>query len=384
MIAIFSVLFFLVSVLSLSEFVVADSHDLDNNEFVEEDSGENEIVDGLDVEFSDAELERGAGITPDSGFYFVEDSVLSKFRDDSGNREKKIAEIRAMVTEGNYEAARKALSKYKGFADEFEKEVDPEKRQEARRSAAAIRNTIHGLEDDIPEEYHSEFVDEILDNEERIVTAVEIAGKIRDLCKTLASLDPNEYARVCSSNEDSPDWQKRLDKDLSEQQREEALKFGEIMEQCFRTSGQECRCEDIPFQEFAAACSEAAPLAKACDVDNDEGACDALDELEMPELPDHLQDVFDDLEKGIGEASFDHHIPRACAEAGITGEGRNDREECAKIMIQTEAPEECRDALLESNVQSEREGREICEKIMFEIHAPEECVQAVLENDEVC
>ncbi|MEK6819872.1 MAG: hypothetical protein AABY03_01585 [Nanoarchaeota archaeon] len=68
-------------------------------------------------------------------------------------------------------------------------------------------------------------------------------------------------------------------------------------------------------------------------------------------------------------------MPKECSEAGTTNP-----KECMRIMIQTHAPEECRDALIEANVQNEREAREICEKIMFEINAPEECIEAGLRD----
>ncbi|MBS3082097.1 hypothetical protein J4416_04170 [Candidatus Pacearchaeota archaeon] len=371
--------------IGLSGFVLADHEEghIGDEEIFDRDLNnidESIGVDGeISDEFGDAQLERGAGITPDSGFYFVEDSILSKFRSDSDNREKKIAELREMIKEGDVDSARKALEKYREYADMLEREIDPEKRDEARRSASAVRNAIRGIENEIPEEDRKEFVDDIVDRERKIVTAVEIAGKIRDLCKQLSGLDPNEYARVCSTGDDSPNWQKKLDKDLTSEQRDEARKFGGIMSQCFETAGQQCRCEEIPYPEFANACSVAAPLATACEVDGDEDACEALDGLEMPELPDHLQDIFESLEGDISKAQFDLHMPRECRDAGATSPKK-----CMKIMIETNAPEECRDELISRNIQNEREAREICEKIMFELNAPEECVSAGLKDPREC
>src|SRR3990167_1990164 len=252
------------------------------------------------------ELEVTSGITPDSGIYFVEDKILSKFRSDIENREKKIAEIKEIRSE-------------------------------------------------IPEEERGEFFDDVIEREGRIVTAVEIAGKIKELCESLAKIDPLEYSRVCKTSDNAPNWQKKLDKDLTAEQKTEAEKFGKIMQQCFETAGQQCACDEIPFTEFANTCSIAAPLATACEVEKNEAACEKLDNLEMPELPEHLQSVFDSLERGMMESQFDVHMPFECREAGAT----NPRE-CAKIMIQTNAPEECKQALLDANVQNERQGREIC------------------------
>jgi len=353
-----------------------DTEDFENgDEFGE---GETDILDDVEAEYGNEEL-RGAGITPDSGFYFVEDFILIKFRSDLDNREKKVAEIRKMIESGDIDSARKSLERYNVYADELEREVGPEKRDEARRSASAIRNAIMEVESEILEENREEFVDDIIDREGRIVTAVEIAGKIKELCEQLSGLDPNEYARVCSTGDDSPDWQKRLDKDLTNEQRDEARKFGEIMSQCFKTAGQQCLCEEIPYPEFANACSVAAPLATACEIEGDENACEQLDEIEMPELPDYLQDIFESLEGDISEAQFELHMPRECRGAGATSP-----RECMKVMIETNAPEECRDELIARNVQSEREAREICGEIMFDLNAPRECVSAGLSDHKEC
>lgn len=326
-----------------------------------------------------AELSVSEGITPDSGFYFVESGILERFRDEIENREKKVAEIRAMIDAGDFESARIALERYREYADNLEREVSPEQRDEARRSAAAIYNVLKSLEVQIPDQHKEDFFDDIVEREGRIVTAVEIAGRIKELCEQLSNLDPLEYSRVCRTDDDSPDWKKRLDKDLTDEQRTEAENFGRIMSQCFETAGQECACEEIPFKDFAETCLIAAPLATACEIENDEEACEAMDNLEMPELPEHLQDVFDSLERDISGSRMDLHMPRECREAGVTSP-----RECMRIMIQTHAPEECRQALIDANVQNEREAREICERIMFEQNAPVECIEQGLRDFKEC
>jgi len=336
---------------------------------------EEDILSGAQQEFENAQLEHDAGITPDSAFYFL-DEFFDRFGDDLANKEEKIAEIKVMIEEGKYDEARKALENYNKFADSLEEEINPEKRDEARRSAAAIKNVLEALEEEIPEEEREDFVNNIIDKEEKILTSVEIASKIKELCEQLSKLDPEKYYELCHANDDDPEWQIELDDKLTKEQREEALKFGEIMSECFKTSGRECRCNDIPFESFSKACSEAAPLAIACDIKGDENACIELDNLEMPRLPPHLQNVFDDLED-ISEAQFDLHIPRECVEAGVT-----DRRECEKIMINTNAPPECREALIAANVQNERDGRGICEKIMMEIHAPDCAREGIINLDE--
>tara|TARA_Y100000034_G_scaffold129489_1_gene186061 strand:+ start:5508 stop:7070 length:1563 start_codon:yes stop_codon:yes gene_type:complete len=194
----------------------------------------------------------------------------------------------------------------------------------------------------------------------------------------LSKLDLSQYYKVCKTEDDSPKWHKELHQDLTEEQIIEAKKFGRIMSQCFQTSGQNCKCEEIPYPEFSRACSQAAPLAVACDIEGDEIACEKLDDLDMPELPDHLQDIFDELDEDVGDTKFDLHAPRECVEAGVTT-----REECGRVMIETHSPPECKEALLAANVQNEREGRAICEKIMMKIHAPE-CSEKGITSPQEC
>lgn len=334
--------------------------------------------DGTCGDFDCDELElRGHGINPDSAFYFI-DEFFDRFGDDLEVKEEKIAEIKIMIEEGNFEAAREALQNYKEQVKELEKEIDPEKIEEAKKSAATIEKALDEIENELSEENKIEFFDDILNSERGIVTAAEIASKIKALCQALSDIDPVEYSRVCSAGDDAPRWQKALDKDLTDDQRKEAKNFGEIMSQCFRTSGQECRCDEIPYPDFANACSKAAPLAIACDVDGDEAACEKLDNLEMPKLPDHLQDIFEELDGEISEAQFDLHMPRECVEAGATS-----GKECGKIMIETNAPEECKQPLLDSGCDDERECREICDNIMMNIHAPE-CSEKGITDPEEC
>ncbi len=330
------------------------------------------------------DLQATPGITPDSPLYFI-DEFFEQFASDLENREEKIAEIKAMVAEGKIEEAKIALEKYKGYADALEKEVAPDDREEAERSAKAIRKAIVEIGNDIPEGERDDFV-EVIEKEKNIQLAAEIAVKIKELCVQLSALDPLEYARVCrtSIDDNAPQWQKKLDKDLTEAQRKEAQEFGQILGECFKTSGQQCRCEDIDFVAMSEMCAVARPLAVACDIEGDEEACDKLDSLEMPELPDYLEDVLFTLESQYAGDNYDHHIPGPCREAGITGRERGDQEKCFQIMIDIEAPPECRDALKEAKVTSEREARKICEAIMFELNGPEECIDAGIRDPREC
>lgn len=58
--------------------------------------------------------------------------------------------------------------------------------------------------------------------------------------------------------------------------------------------------------------------------------------------------------------------------------------ECRKIMIETHAPEECKQALKDAAPKNEREARAICEEIMFKLNAPDECVKAGLKDHKEC
>jgi hypothetical protein len=283
-----------------------------------------------------------------------------------------------MVEAGDIESAKKALKIYMKSAEKLEKEVDPSRRDEALESVEAIKGVMFELDNLIPPEDKKDF-DGIIGQETSIATAAEIASKINELCRELSELDPNLFYDNCMTDDDGPEWQKDMFDDLTEDQKEEAEKFGEIMSDCFESSGQDCKCEEIPFPSFANACSRAAPLATACDIDGDEKACEKLDNLDMPALPPHLEEVMRKLEGGMNEKKYEMHMPKECQESGITNP-----EDCGKIMITQHAPEECKEALLNANVKSEHEGREICEKIMYELRAPPECIERGITEDEEC
>ena len=337
----------------------------------------------VDEEFADEEFDRSAGLTPDSPLYFLEDAIFTRFRGDIANREKKIAEIKKMIEEENYADARKALAKYKKFADKLEEEVDPERKEEARRTAARIRKVLRELRDQIPEEDREEFVDDIVDQEGRIATAAEIAAKIKDLCETLAKVDPSQYARTCKTDDDAPKWKKDLDKRLTGDQKEEAEKFFRVMSQCFEDASQ-CQCDEISVTAFAEKCSVIAPLAAACD-GGDENACDEMDAIEDEEpiedlLPPHLQEVLREMER-YNDARHENHIPRECEEAGVT-----DRKGCMRIMFEQNAPPACVKALEngEIDLSSERKAREQCEAIAFLDEAPQECIEEGIKDHREC
>ena len=292
-----------------------------------------------------------------------------------------------MIRDGKIEEAKIALARFNKFADQLEKEVNPEDKDEAKRVASAIRSAIREIESEIPEENKKEFVDNIVERSERIETAAEIASKIKELCTELAKLDPGEFYTVCKTEDNSPKWQENLFNDLSEEQRVDAEKMFNIMSSCFRTSGRDCKCEEIPHTAFSNLCTEARPLAVACDEGRDE-ACTELESLDedldnlLADAP-HLQLALEKAERGLETARFenDRFMPPECREAGATTP-----EECMKIMVRTHAPEECISALDSGELQfeSERQFREACEDIMFRENAPPECIEAGIKDPREC
>lgn len=358
----------------------------------ESESNEGENLGGeIESELDDEEEFEGnvdeelgdAGIAPDSAFYFV-DEFFDRFGSCIDNRKEKVAEIREMVKAGKIEDAKEALEKYELCADEVEKEVSPEEKEAAQRSARVIRKTVREIRDDIPKDERERFED-IIDKENKIETAAEIASKIKDLCEQLAKIDLGEYERVCRVKGDAPRWQRELDDELTDDQRNAARRFASVMSQCFRTEGRECNCnelEDIN-KPFADRCAIVAPLAAQCE-EGEESACEAMDDAtEGIEdlLPEYLLDVFQELEEDVSRDQFEFHMPRECREKGA----RNPRE-CMKVMFELNAPDECKEAFERGEIDfsNEREAREACERIMFEENAPEECIEAGLRNPREC
>ncbi len=374
-----------------------DEFDDESEETFDEEDDLEELIE--EAETFDDVLEVSAGITPDSAFYFVEDKILTRFRGDLENREKKVAEMKAMAeacAQGEQTACqglRTAFEKYKSHAEKFEKEVSPEERQEAEDSSKRIRGAVvREIAQNAPPTLKDELVREVITQEDNIANAAEIADKIANLCRELANLDPEQFHRVCKTENDSPRWQKDLFEDLSAEQESEAKVFFDVLSQCMRTEGKQCKCAEIPHKAFSDMCSTVAPLATACN-EGDESACEQMDErteemFEILEDAPHLQRVLERLDD-FEEERFDNHMPRECQEAGISPRDRNARSECMKIMIERgeEIPDECRPALREainSGVTSEREFRKICEEIMFKLDAPQECIDAGIKNPKEC
>ncbi len=359
-----------------------------------EDSGEE--IDGGEVirdeeervneinEISDEEVEEelNAGITPDSFFYFI-DELFDGLQNCIDNREEKAAEIKAMIEAGKIEEAKESLKKYEKCAEEVEKEATPDEKERIEKSSRLIRKAIKNIEDKIPENDKEDFGD-IINREERIEKAAQVAAKIKNLCEELSSLDPLEYSRVCKVDQDDvPEWRKKHHQELTEDQKKEAKEFGQVMSECFKTQGRDCRCEDIKIKPFADRCSLIAPLASKCE-GGDEDSCEAMNEATegMEDLlPDYLLDVMYEIEEKYREDEFDLHLPKECKDEGATNVKK-----CTEVMFRRNAPGPCLNALDRGEItfENEREAREVCEKIMFEDNAPQECIDAGLKDHREC
>ncbi|MDP4039695.1 MAG: hypothetical protein Q8P57_03895 [Candidatus Pacearchaeota archaeon] len=385
-------------VLSFSVYAQDDSisQDLidssaDGSELFTEDEELGKLV--SETESFDEELNTAPGLTPNSPFYFV-DKIFDNFASDANVRKEKIAEMRVLAgmcgqgDERTCKSLRKSFEEYKKRASNFEMEVSPDESEEAMISSRAIRGVAIGeIAQNVPSGEKDELIREIVQRERGIETAAGIATQVNELCGKLAKLDLDFYYNVCQidgEDEYVPEWKRKLRQELTEVQREEVKRFGNILTQCFKTSGVECDCGGIAeigvhMDGFAEACFTIAPLANACENEGDENACEAMSNVEMPELPPHLQEVMGEIERKFGEEQYDRHMPRECVEAGA-----KTLKDCMRVMIGINAPEECRDALIEANVRDEREAREICEGIMFKLNAPEECVEEGLRDHKEC
>jgi hypothetical protein len=354
-----------------------------------------DFVGECEEEISEEEIEDELG---DGGSINGVDRFIDGiFQSDLENMRERFAEVRTLIREGRIDEAKKLLAHYKKVADNLEREVRPEDRDQAVRLTKVIQEAIENLEDRIVDEEEFNIISEKAENVEK---AAEIASKIQELCKQLHDLSAwDEFERVCKTDDEGPRWQQDFFESLTDEQRGEAEKFGRILSSCMRTSGEDCDCQGIPHESMAAMCRKAAPLARDCKrIENGEldpqderfdgskgDACDQLDSLEFPDdLPRHLEEVLFRVEDEYGDASYDNHIPGPCKEVGIEGRGRDDREKCFAIMVEIEAPPECRDAIKKAGANNERDARNICEKIMFDKHAPKDCIEAGITNPEDC
>ena len=102
--------------------------------------------------------------------------------------------------------------------------------------------------------------EETVQKEQQIQTAAELVAKINELCKTLAKLDPLQYADSCRPKSDSPTWMKEQDKRLTKEQEQQAQVFFDKLSQCFDNPKQ-CDCKGMGVQKFEDFCTQQNALA---------------------------------------------------------------------------------------------------------------------------
>jgi len=321
------------------------------------------------------------------------------FESDSGAaREERIAEAKALAPacgEGDEDACEnmeRALEAYRESADEVEKEVSPDEKEEEDRRTKAIRGEIvREIAKTAPPRYKDDFV-KIVVKEKGINSAAEIASKIKDLCEDLKHEDPQLAYKVCAPGDDGPKWQKEMFEDLTAEQEAEVEKFVEVIGACFEDPT-DCNCEESTnIESFVDKCKVITGAEVACR-NGDDAACEVAKETgddifnSLNDAP-HLQKAMEMIEKKFSKFEddrfddrFDHKMPKEC-------EGMN-KDECKEVMTNKgieHAPEECREALreaMENGNNNEWDSRRICDKIMMQKHAPE-CVAKGIEDPEEC
>ena len=208
-----------------------DGYDNSNGE--EPDSFEKSLDEDIYEDIGEVELKGNAGLTPDSNFYFLESLVESVLVGDNPEtalnyKEEKVQEFKEMVEQGNNEGAQKALEGIEKYNAILKKEVTPELDRRVRESSKATKKLLESYDTELDGAEWDDIKDGISDNiksEDRIALAAKISNKIRDLCETLAKLDPLEYSNVCRSGDDSPKWKRDLDQKLTAEQEVEAREF---------------------------------------------------------------------------------------------------------------------------------------------------------------
>jgi len=338
----------------------------EDEEFFEEEYAEEEVL-----------IEDRAGITPDSPFYFVDEVIedinlaVRKGEDKADYAlkvaEEKVAEAKLMVEKNKSAETEKALKKANNVSKIVEQEVSPDMGNETNERMESIKKILKEMEEQIPADWGEikDLIDAQTTQADKTKVAVELAGKIGDLCEKLARQDWElMQAEPRCDIDNAPGW---LDEYIGDELkgREEDAKEGIMdgMAQCI-TDPRECDCSKIPVKSHRKMCEKAIPLAIKCEFEFNQRACDELDLIEVPEgfedkeFTEHIREK----EKKM----FDKFAPPECREAGLTT-----KEDCEELMFEMYGPppDECME-------DGEFIGPMRCQEIMEEIYGPtpEECL----------
>jgi hypothetical protein len=310
----------------------------------------------------ETELTVDPGILPDSPFYFI-DELFERVGDDPEKalryKEEKLAEALLMAEKGKTEHTKKTLKKIETYSRVLEKEVTPEMEIEIKKKSKAVEKILDKISEDIPE-----LKDEVLEQiekEEQIELAADVSKKVEQLCRTLSKLDPVQYAATCKSDEDSADWQKDLDEELTGEQKEHAEVFADKLKQCFKTEGRDCDCKGMGVKSFEDLCIRGNSRYEKCEAGDQEACSGGDEEIDFSDyLPDYLLPVIEDLMSEFDDRDREdfkdldrRDFPLPCQEAGAATP-----EACRKILENLgpgdfdddfeprpeDFPRECRDA----------------------------------------
>ncbi len=354
---------------------------------------------------SETEFNVEAGMTPDNPLYFVKDTYQKIVVGNDPERaldyrEQKIAEAKVMIGEGKPEQAQKVLDSAIKYGDIVEKEVSPEIKDRVEESSQQIQSVLNDFKEKASDEGWTnveEKSNENIEQEKRIGTASELVTKISELCNALAQLDPLQYSDTCRAKDNSPNWMKEQDKELTTEQQTQAKIFFDKLSQCFENP-KDCDCKGMGVQKFEDFCLEKSAIAVKCN-SGDEIACKEFSSGNDPTdlLPDYLVSTFKKVEskymksemnmymppeceekkattpEECGKIMFSLNAPQECIDAGLTGKSKEDELKCREIMFKSNPPKECSDAGI---VASDKDGARKCAKIMFSIKSPQECIDA--------
>lgn len=353
------------------------------------------------------EFNVNPGMTPDNPVYFVKDTYQ---RITVGNnpekaldyREQKIAEAKAMVEKGKPEGAKKVLDRAMEYGNIVEREVNPNLQKDINERSKKVQNVIEDLKGQVDDKDIQYKFDENLEKEKKIETASELVAKINELCEALSQLDPLQYSDTCKPKTNSPKWMIEKDKELTNEQSEEAKIFIEKLSACFEAP-EKCDCKGMGVQKFEDFCLEKSKLGLECKNGN-EKACKEFENSADPTelLPDYLIPSFKQVETKYMKSEFDMHMPSECTEAkaktpeecnkimfkldspkecidaGLTGKSSEDEIKCKKIIYEKNSPKECLDAGIDP---TDKNAPRKCAKIMFQLRVPQECLDAGLTGE---
>ncbi|PIY97271.1 MAG: hypothetical protein COY66_00030 [Candidatus Kerfeldbacteria bacterium CG_4_10_14_0_8_um_filter_42_10] len=384
-----------------------DSNSLD--EQANQETSSSTPITESNQENGETEFNADPGITPDSPLYFIDDlaervSVGNNPEKALQYKEEKIAEAQVMVDKEMPEEAQKVLDKALEYNDIVEIEVSPDIQGKVKESGERVQSAINNMKEKTEGEQWKEVnegFDENIEKEKRVGTAAELSSKIKELCETLAKLDPLQYADSCKSKDNSPKWMKEQDKELTAEQEQQSRIFFDELSACFENPKQ-CDCKSMGVQKFEDFCVEQSALAVKC-MDGDKTACENMNNG-APEdlLPDYLIPVMKKVEAKYSNAQFDNfapeecvkanaktpeecnrimfklNAPQECLDAKLTGESREDEAKCRNIMFQENTPKECADAGI---TPQDKDGARKCTKIMFQSRAPQQCLDIGLTGE---